>query len=164
WEYGAAAELRDALGASIAHVFRIGVDNSFALFRSEVCNVANCHRDVVAVWRLLKQKPARRLTHSQQRRICHSHRPPLYLQSRQRLKVDVERRLFVEPNVVQRLALEGLATALIALDSDYRNATRSVSNLDAIKQIWNAARLHQIQNAVLRNAAGSAFTVAPYQK
>src|SRR5262249_10839911 len=102
---------------------------------------------------LLKQEAANSLAHAEQRRERHPHRPLVDVRAREALSENVGRRLLIEPQIVQGLALEAFAAALIALEADHRDTTGDVPDLDAVEQIGRPAGWHQLQNCVLRNAA-----------
>ena len=123
--------------------------------RSVMINVIQRHRDDVAVGRGLKQEAPHDLGHPEERRECHPYRTLRHVGARQPLGVDVGRGLFVEPEVVQRLALEALAPALIRLQADYRYTATIVPYLDAVEQVRCATRRHQVEDGILRNGPGS---------
>src|SRR5262249_61315671 len=73
------------------------------------------------------------------------------VRSRQTLYIHVRRRFFVEPNEIEGFALKGFAASKVALDADGRDAPANVANLDAVKQVGNPARWHELDDCVFRN-------------
>src|SRR6516165_8090905 len=109
----------------------------------------------------LLQKAPHNLGHAKQWRERHPYRIGADIGSGKRLAVDVDWRLFIEPNPTQRLALEFLAARKIAFQADYRLTTGDVIDFDAVEQVGNATRRDKLRNGVLRDRSRSSLAGTP---
>jgi hypothetical protein len=71
-----------------------------------VLNVIERHDRDAAIRRFLQEKTPHRFGHSKQRRERHPNRALIYVRAGQSFRVDIGRRLFIEPQIIQGLALE----------------------------------------------------------
>ena len=117
----------------------IGVDDLGTFFVVEVLHVINRHRSDMTIRRGLHEEPLHHRRDAQQRREGQRDRPLRYVRSGQRLEIDIARRLFIEPSIVQRLALEAFTAAQVTLDTDDRGAAADVPDFDTVEQVRNAS-------------------------
>src|SRR6516225_4555237 len=109
----------------------------------------------------LLQKAPHNVGHAKQWRERHPNRIGADIGSGERLAVDIHRRLFIEPNPTQRLALEFLAAGKVAFQANDRLAAGDVSDFDAVEQVGNATRRDKLRNGILRDRSRSSLAGTP---
>src|SRR5262245_28910795 len=125
--------------ARLALVRGIARGNLLLLLGTVVADIVERHCHDATVGRRLEQKPPYYLAHAEQRGEGDHHRPAVDVRAREAFSENVGRRLFIEPYIVQCLALEAFPAALIALEADHRDATGDVPDLDAVEQVGRPA-------------------------
>src|SRR5262249_38969195 len=76
---------------------------------------------------------------------------------------NVHRAFFVEPNPIERFALEFFAARQVDFEPDNGLAARDVVDLDGIEEVSNSACCYQLADCVLRNSAGANGAGSPNQ-
>src|SRR5262249_47425702 len=145
-EYASRAHRRNAASAGLSFMFGIAVNNLRAFFVGVVLHVVNRHGGDAAIWRWLHEIAFNDCRNAGQWCERQPYRPTRYVRSRQTFEVHVRRRFFVEPNKIEGFALKRFAASKVALDADGRDAPANVANLDAVKQVGNAACKYQFYN------------------
>ena len=105
------AKRRNAFGASLTLMRRIAGNNFFPLFSRVMLRIVNGHRNRCAVLAFLQEVTSHNRRHALERRKGHSDQPARGVRSRDTLEINILRRLFIEPHIVNRVRLP-LAPAL----------------------------------------------------
>ena len=105
-----------------------------------MADVINRHVGDVPIRRAFEQKALHHRAHAQQRRERQPHRPIAHIGAGQDLEVDILRAFLIEPAIVESLALELLATALIGLEPDRGDTARHVPDLHGVELVSHATR------------------------